>query len=442
MDQATQEDMGALLTKDTWTVEDRQELLRVLSLTNDGASKLRAMCAKLEAETPDAKGSAALKIGIARYVLCRFGEALDVLATATDNKDRRYFQALCHKNLHQYDKAAEEFERAADRGFDANAVQAELVEVKALAGDLDGASKMLAKLASKIGQTAAYFYLKGLAAELSGSVDEAEESYEKVRSLDPGHTGATFRLAYCCDLHGDEERAVQLYRECASKPPVHANALLNLAVLYEDAGRYDDALACLHSILATNPAHARARLFLRDCESAKTMYYDEDQAKRIARRNAVLDIPVTDFELSVRARNCLKKMNIYTLGDLVRTTEPDLLSYKNFGETSLKEIKDMLAAKGLHLGQALEEEGDIGLPVRRPSALSVGDQGVLATPIEQIEFSVRSRRALQGLNIATLGELAAQTEAELLACRNFGQTSLNEVRQRLAEYGLQLSEPN
>ena len=42
----------------------------------------------------------------------------------------------------------------------------------------------------------------------------------------------------------------------------------------------------------------------------------------------------------------------------------------------------------------------------------------------------------------TLGDLTAKTEAELLACRNFGQTSLNEVCQRLAEYGLKLREPS
>ena len=64
----------------------------------------------------------------------------------------------------------------------------------------------------------------------------------------------------------------------------------------------------------------------------------------------------------------------------------------------------------------------------------------MATPIAQIEFSVRARKALESLNIVTLGDLAAKTEPELLACRNFGQTSLNEVRQRLAEYGLRLRE--
>ena len=65
---------------------------------------------------------------------------------------------------------------------------------------------------------------------------------------------------------------------------------------------------------------------------------------------------------------------------------------------------------------------------------------MLATPLEQIELSVRSRKALESLKVATLGDLAQKTDAELLACRNFGQTSLNEIRQRLADYNLRLRE--
>jgi len=210
-------------------------------------------------------------------------------------------------------------------------------------------------------------------------------------------------------------------------------------VLYEDAGQYDQAISCLQRILAANPNHARAQLFLKDVEACKTMYYDEDKAKLIAKRNAVLDIPVTDFELSVRARNCLKKMNIRCLGDLVKTTEADLLSYKNFGETSLKEIKDMLTSKGLRLGQALEEEGEYA-QADSQEPVSLAESGVLSTPVEQVELSVRARKAIESLGIKTLGELASKTEAELLACRNFGQTSLNEIRQRLADYGLCLRE--
>ena len=47
-------------------------------------------------------------------------------------------------------------------------------------------------------------------------------------------------------------------------------------------------------------------------------------------------------------------MKIRTLGDLLKITEAELLSYKNFGETSLVEIKAMLSQKGLRLGQGLE----------------------------------------------------------------------------------------
>ena len=46
------------------------------------------------------------------------------------------------------------------------------------------------------------------------------------------------------------------------------------------------------------------------------------------------------------------------LRDLVRTSEPELLAYKNFGETSLREIKEMLSIKGLHLGQGAEDIGE------------------------------------------------------------------------------------
>ena len=111
---------------------------------------------------------------------------------------------------------------------------------------------------------------------------------------------------------------------------------------------------------------------MKDVESARSMYYDEDADRRGDRRNAVLDIPISDFELSVRSRNCLKKMNIRTLGDLLRTTEQELLGYKNFGETSLNEIKALLAQKGLRLGQQADDSKAALL--RRPAA-AAGQRG-------------------------------------------------------------------
>ena len=58
--------------------------------------------------------------------------------------------------------------------------------------------------------------------------------------------------------------------------------------------------------------------------------------------------------------------------------------------------------------------------------------------VADLELSLRSRKALQRLNINTLGELSSRTEDELLGCKNFGQTSLNEIKQQLGNFGMGL----
>jgi DNA-directed RNA polymerase subunit alpha len=63
-----------------------------------------------------------------------------------------------------------------------------------------------------------------------------------------------------------------------------------------------------------------------------------------------LHAPISTLELSVRASNSLEAEGIQTVGDLVKHTTEDLLSLKNFGRTSLKEIAKKLEAEGLTLG--------------------------------------------------------------------------------------------
>jgi DNA-directed RNA polymerase subunit alpha len=280
------------------------------------------------------------------------------------------------------------------------------------------------------------FYRRGLDSEQQGVHEKAVEFYERSLNENPDHEMAAFRLAVLYDRRAEDAKAIELYERICTSPPVHLNALMNLAVLYEDNNHYDEAHRCLDAILRTNPNHERARLYMKDVESARSMHYDEDLDGRGDRRNAVLNIPVTDFELSVRSRNCLKKMNIRSLGDLLKTSEQELLSYKNFGETSLNEIKALLAQKGLRLGQAAE---DAKGGVRRSTSVAgnVAPE-ILNKSVADLELSVRSRKALQRLNINLLGELAARTEDELLGCKNFGQTSLNEIKQQMTNFGLTL----
>jgi DNA-directed RNA polymerase subunit alpha len=64
----------------------------------------------------------------------------------------------------------------------------------------------------------------------------------------------------------------------------------------------------------------------------------------------VLDKSIEELELGVRAYNCLKNANIYTLKDLVTKTESDLLKTKHFGRKSLQQVKHVLDSMGLSLG--------------------------------------------------------------------------------------------
>ena len=292
---------------------------------------------------------------------------------------------------------------------------------------------------SSINERAAEEYFRrGLEAEKDGNHEKGVEFYERALNENPDHESACFNLAVLYDRRAEDAKAIELYERICTSPPVHLNALMNLAVLYEDNNHYEEAHRCLDAILRTDPNHVRARLYMKDVESARSMYYDEDADKKGGQRNAVLEIPITDFELSVRSRNCLKKMNIKSLGDLLKTSEQELLSYKNFGETSLNEIKALLASKGLRLGQALEDGKAPPLVRRAPVVAGNVPSEILSKSVGDLELSVRSRKALQRLNINSVGELASRTEDELLGCKNFGQTSLNEIKQQLASFGLGL----
>ncbi|MBK7403564.1 MAG: tetratricopeptide repeat protein [Phycisphaerales bacterium] len=276
------------------------------------------------------------------------------------------------------------------------------------------------------------------AAEEAGDREAAMNEYARSVAADPTNADVMFRLAFLLDLAGRDEDAIETYERVCEFRPAPINALMNLAVLYEDNGQFVRAERCLRQILETNPNHGRARLFMKDVQASREMVVEEEQDRDIFKRKALLDTPVTDFELSVRARTCLKKMNIRTLGDLLRITEAELMSYKNFGESSLTEIKRMLQTKGLRLGQGLEDAHRAARRAIMEQLKGSGKEAVLGKPVSDLQLSVRARRALQLLNIQTLGDLASHTEAELMGVKNFGATSLTEVRERLVEHGLAL----
>jgi len=69
-----------------------------------------------------------------------------------------------------------------------------------------------------------------------------------------------------------------------------------------------------------------------------------------------LRLPISELELSVRSSNCLREAGIKVIADLVKKTEDEMLSFKNFGKKSLTEIKELLMVMGLTLGMQIDSK--------------------------------------------------------------------------------------
>lgn len=384
--------------------------------------------------------SLAIREGFLRFLLGERDSAISILDEVRQTEIGALILSWCHREKGDLPQAEEALELALGRHRSSAAILFGLAEAKLDLRKLDEAEEILFSTEERFGESLDHRYLRAYQREIAGEYDEAMATYWKLLEESPSDPRILFRLAYNEDLRGDSEKAGELYEKCCDQVPIYGNALVNLGLFYEDLGEYVKAAECYESVLKGDPTHDRARMYLGDARASLTMYYDEDKQKRADKRNQILKTPITDFELSVRSRNCLNKMNIRTLGDLIYKTEAELLSYKNFGETSLSEIKDMLSQKGLNLGMQ-REEMDEGLeqPMEEEPLITDEDE-ILGRPVETMEFSGRSRKAIEALGVLTIGDLIQKTEAELLSVKNFGYTSLNEVKRKLDEMGLSLRE--
>ncbi|HCN20214.1 MAG: hypothetical protein A3C38_02895 [Planctomycetes bacterium RIFCSPHIGHO2_02_FULL_50_42] len=375
-------------------------------------------------------------LGIGLWLLGRTKEAVAALDEVKTRKIAAYYLGKCYEELGEYEKALECLERSRkddEKEFD---LEMDLVGVKRKAGMLKEALKRVEQLSKSYEQEAELHYQWGYCLEEAGEYVEAMSHYEKALELNPEHPGTLFRVAYNYDLEGEDDKAVEYYEKCESLSPIFINVYINLGTMYEDRGDYGKAVSCFETVLRVDPHNKKAGLYLKDAKAALNMHYDEERLRARDRESEVLNIPISDFELSVRSRNCLERMNITTLKDLTMVTEADLLSYKNFGETSLNEIKNVLAQKGLSLGQAL----NINRPFLGPPIGYTGEVGILENPLSALELSARTLKTLGKIGIGTVGELVSMSEEKLLSHKTFKNIYLEEVKEKLGLHGLKLKE--
>ncbi|MHC4646170.1 MAG: tetratricopeptide repeat protein [Planctomycetota bacterium] len=414
------------------------EISRLALIVHASETNQIAFMERLETNLPKGGQNARLAAGIGLYIIGRNDEAVEKLAKSKNTKEKFIYLALALRRLGRLDEAIENLKKALDYGADTLSITLEKVTTYRYARNFDAAANELKNCANFENVSAEYHYQLGRLQEAEGLYNQAVQNYQTAVKLSANHLKALFRLAFRADIAGDEETAIGYYKQLAAKPTAHVNALLNLAVLYEDGAEFERSAQCIDKVLKHHPNHPRALLFKKDIESSKTMFYDEEKEKKKDYRTQILETPLSDFELSVRSRNCFKKMNIGTLGDLVNITEAELLSYKNFGETSLKEIKVVLESRGLRLGMAFEEKHVPSDEPLEPAAPENHDRVLLSKSVEDLNLSVRCRKCLEKLNIHTVGDLVQKTDAELLGCKNFGVTSLNEIKKTIENLGLSL----
>jgi len=333
----------------------------------------------------------------------------------------------------RYKEAAEFYEKTTNAGGSEKAIFC-LVENLVLSEQFDKAKEKIASLPANHPET---HYCNGVLNESLLNHEEAINNYNNCLEGNPHHRYALFHLGQIYNRFGNDEEAIRYYEKCREELPVILSCLVNLGILYEDSMKLQEAVYCFEEVLETDSNNERAKLYLKDVNESFNMQYDEESERFFDHQNRIMKMRICDFELSVRSRNCLERMNIYTISDLVNKSESELLSYPNFGETSLQEIKEILTSKNIQLGQKLtptfSRQGG-----GRPGSQDQIDPK-LKTSIATLKLSVRSTKVLETLGVLNLGQLVAFTEDQLMAQKNFGSTSIREIKSKLIDYGLELA---
>ncbi|MFQ5687737.1 MAG: tetratricopeptide repeat protein [Candidatus Scalindua sp.] len=436
-------DFKEAFSQDKLSIENINTFKKQVYTTKENYEKLEKKLKTLRSSIKNANVAEAkentLILGICLWIAEKQEEAIEILTELKSSKIACYFLGKCHQELKDYDKAIACFERSKRADTKEFEVLIDIAKTQRMSGDFKSALKSIEKLSKTYDGEANLHYQWAHCLDDLGEYEDALTHYNRALEINPSHPDTLFRLAYDYDLSGDDEKALEYYEKCIKEVPLYTNTMINLGLIYEDNADFEKAVSCYKAVLQSYPNHKTARLYLKDAKAGINMHYDDDKAKKEDIEIEVLNIPISDFELSVRSKNCLERMNIKTLADLTKVSELELLSYKNFGETSLTEITNILNQKGLRLGQAVEEMKNNDIFIDDDTG---GNKDNLSKTISEMDISKHCRKAVEELGIETIGELVSKTETELLQQKDFKQADIDEIKNQLDELGLELYSGN
>jgi len=144
----------------------------------------------------------------------------------------------------------------------------------------------------------------------------------------------------------------------------------------------------------------------------------------------IKDVAVEDLGLSNRARNCLLRAKLSTVGMVLERTRDELAMIQNMGQGSLDDITTCIVRLKSGDIAVIEHPADTSSEqpaVIRKYVLDADDDRFDNIPIEELGLSVRAHNCLIHGDIETIGQLRGRTEDELLTIRGMGRGSLDEI---------------
>ncbi|MEK7449205.1 MAG: DNA-directed RNA polymerase subunit alpha C-terminal domain-containing protein [Planctomycetota bacterium] len=440
MKQSEEFNVGLLFQKEEFSLEEIIGFKNVVYKSLKERNRFKKELESFDENKPkhlSSSSKAIIRKGIGYWILNDITRAVKLLEEGRAGKEAKYFLALCYLETEKPSQAHDLFKELYQNDPDELLIATVYIESKIKAGEIDEAFNVLQKIKAKknFRHNADIYFLSGLCLDYSGAYQEAGTEYQNALRINAEHQPSLFRMAYNAQLNGQDEEALELYQNLARLKPVYVNPMINLGLMYEDKGLSDQAIKCYERVLEYQPTHSRSLLYLKDASAAQSMFYDEEQKRRELRMSQILNTPLSDFQLSVRSRSCMNKLKVQTLGDLTRWTESRLLKAENFGMTSLAEVKELLARHSLTLAH---EEIESAAQIKKIILAEGSTSDLRNKTIGEFEWSARVKGCLNKMKVATVGDLTKYSEPELLHMKNFGQTSLNEIKQKLALMGLSL----
>ena len=139
-----------------------------------------------------------------------------------------------------------------------------------------------------------------------------------------------------------------------------------------------------------------------------------------------LNLRLENLNLSSHVKKVLRVMGVTYIGDIVSRAEHDLLKEPGFGKKSLNELKEKLSELGLNLG----------MDVRGKRSVTLEEK--LNLRLENLNLSPHVQNILRVMGVTYIGDIVSRAEHDLLKEPGFGKKSLNELKEKLSELGLNL----